>query len=293
MESTWLERRVISYAHQGGSLEAPSSTIGALELARQTGVSGLELDVHSTSDEVLICCHDDVVDTTTNGTGKVARLSWDEIRELNAGYWFVPDSGESAVQQRSQKDYLYRDERNVGEMTRLARVDEVLERFDGLILNFDVKSSSPAVEPYEESLVELILEHEAESRVIVSSFLDSAIWRLRQCNASIFTAAAPGEISEFYFALVVDPKAAIDLARIAPYAVFQIPRFHGEIELATPAFVEAAHAAGKAVHVWTVNDSDEMEYLLEIGVDGIISDVPSILVPTIESRTTHYLYRAN
>lgn len=288
-----MDRRVISYAHRGGSYEAPSSTVGALEHACQVGVSGLELDVRSTADGVLTCCHDDVVDATTNGRGRVSKLTWSEIEDLNAGYWFVPGSNASVVHSRSQEDYIFRDGVKIGKMTRLARVDEVLESFPDCILNFDIKSTSPSVEPHEEQLAKLILDHEAEDRVIVSSFLDSAIWRLRQSNRKIYTSAAPGEISEFYFALVSGRKAAMDLAERSPYVAFQIPRFYGEIELATPQFIEAAHAAGKAVHVWTINDRTEMERLLDFGVDGLISDLPSLVVPVIEERTTHYMYRAN
>ena len=232
VDNRWIERRVLSYAHRGGSFEAPSSTIGALGSAREAGVSGLELDVHSTSDGVLICCHDDVVDTTTDGKGRVSRLTWSQIEALNAGFWFVPNFRTSVVQARPENEYVYRQERLRGEMTRLARVDEVLGNFPDMILNFDIKSTSPSVEPYEEKLADLILAHDAVDRVIVSSFLDSAIWRIRQSNPNISTSAAPGEISEFYFALVSGRQEAIDVARLAPYVAFQIPRFFGEVELA-------------------------------------------------------------
>ncbi len=293
VESGWIDRRVISYAHRGGSYEAPSSTIGALEHARQVGASALELDVHSTADGVLICCHDDVVDTTTNGRGKVSKLTWDEISELNAGYWFIPSSKGSVARAGSEDDYIFRDPANVGKMTRLARVDEVLEGFPDRVINFDIKSTAPSVEPYEEKLAKLILDYEAQDRVIVSSFLDSAIWRLRQCNLGIFTAAAPGEISEFYFALASGTQSAIELAKHCPYVAFQIPRFHGEIELATEQFIKSAHASGKAVHAWTINDPAEMEMLIDLGVDGIMSDLPSVMVPVIKQRATHYLYMPN
>ncbi|TAN21152.1 MAG: glycerophosphodiester phosphodiesterase [Actinomycetota bacterium] len=293
VDKSWIDRRVISYAHRGGSFEAPSSTIGALEHACGVGVSGLELDVHTTADRVLICCHDDVVDTTTDGKGKVSKLTWSEIEGLNAGYWFVPQSAAAVVQARSPDEYIFRQDHSKRDMTRLARVDEVLERFPDRILNFDIKATSPAVEPYEEDLARLIMEWEAAERVIVSSFLDSAIWRIRQSSPDISTSAAPGEISEFYFALVSGRQAAIDVARLAPYVAFQIPRFFGEVELATKQFVEAAHAAGKAVHVWTINEPTAMEQLIDIGVDGIISDLPSLMVSVITERGMHYFYRPN
>ncbi len=288
-----MDRRLISYAHRGGSFEAPSSTIGALRYACEVGVSGLELDVHTTADRVLVCCHDDVVDTTTDGKGKISKLSWSDIEGLNAGYWFVPQSAASDTQARSVEEYIFRNDHSNKDMTRLARVDEVLDIFPDHILNFDIKSTSPSVEPYEGELARLILDHEAQDRVIVSSFLDSAIWRIRQISPDICTSAAPGEISEFYFTLVSGRQAAIDVARLAPYVAFQIPWFFGEVELATKYFVEAAHAAGKAVHVWTINDRSGMERLIDIGVDGIISDLPSLLVSVVRERGMHYLYRPN
>lgn len=293
MDNRWIDRRVISYAHRGGSFEAPSSTLGALSHAREVGVSAFELDVHCTADGVLVCCHDSVVDTTTNGRGKVSKLSWSEVEALNAGYWFVPDSLTSTVQARSADEYVYRSFERQGDFTRLARVEDVLREFPELILNFDIKSTAPNVEPYEEALAELIFEYEAEDRVIVSSFLDPAIWKIRQKCPKINTSAAPGEISEFYFALINSPEAAINLAKYAPYSAFQIPRFFGEIELATPQFINSAHSAGKAVHVWTINDTAEMDAMLDRGADGLITDCPSVLVSLLKQRSMHYSYGSN
>lgn len=293
MDNRWIDRRVISYAHRGGSFEAPSSTLGALRHAREVGVSALELDVHCTADRVLVCCHDSVVDTTTNGRGKVSKLSWSEVEALNAGYWFVPNSSTSSVQARPADEYIYRSSEHQGEFTKLVRVEEVLSGFPDLLLNFDIKSTGPNVEPYEEELAELVFKYEAQDRVIVSSFLDPAIWKIRQKCPKINTSAAPGEISEFYFALINGAESAINLAKYAPYVAFQIPRFFGEIELATPQFISSAHSAGKAVHVWTINDTSEMEAMLDRGADGIITDCPSVLVPLLEQRLIHYSYSSN
>lgn len=293
MENKWIDRRVISYAHRGGSFEAPSSTLGALEHARSVGVAALELDVHATSDRVLVCCHDSVVDTTTNGRGRVSKLTWAELQSLNAGYWFVPNTDSTSIQARPKEDYIYRSPELQGEMTRLATVEDVLKQFPEMILNFDIKSTAPLVEPYEDSLAELIYKYEAQDRVIVSSFLDPAIWRIRQSHPYLNTSAAPGEISEFYFALLNGSDFAIELAKNAPYVAFQIPRYYGEIELVTPQFIDTAHHCGKAVHVWTVNEPSEMRLLLEMGVDAVITDVPSQLVPLIEGDFKHYSYQTN
>ena len=88
----WLGRRVISYAHQGGAWEAPSSTLFAIRRALELGATGIELDVHATADGELVVSHDGTVDRTTNGAGAIHQLTLAEIRELDNAYWFVPGS---------------------------------------------------------------------------------------------------------------------------------------------------------------------------------------------------------
>ena len=81
---------MIAYAHQGGAWESPSSTCFAIRRALEAGATGIELDVHATSDGQLVVCHDATVDRTTDGTGEIADLTLAELRGLDNAYWFVP-----------------------------------------------------------------------------------------------------------------------------------------------------------------------------------------------------------
>src|SRR5436305_4189313 len=92
-KNAWLERRVLDYAHQGGALEAPSSTLVAFRRAVEVGADALEMDVHATADGELVVCHDATVDATTDGTGAIAAMTLAEVRNLDNGYRFTPDGG--------------------------------------------------------------------------------------------------------------------------------------------------------------------------------------------------------
>ena len=277
MSRDWLSRRVIGYAHQGGALEGPSSTLWAMSRALEAGLGGLELDLHRTRDGVLVVMHDESVDRTSSGEGLVAQLTWEELSELDNAYWFVPGSGEATTVGAVTESYAYRGRAPGDRAFGIARFSEVLELFPNAIINVDIKQAPPNAEPYEAQVVEEILAAGAQDRVMVASFRDSSLFAVRKLNASIATSAGPGEVSEFYFALVSSPASAVAMAKALPFVAFQIPRYYGEIELATEEFMEAAHQAGKAVHVWTVNDEREMKALVKRGADGIVSDRPSVL----------------
>jgi glycerophosphoryl diester phosphodiesterase len=103
MSAPWLARRVIAYAHQGGSYEGPSSTLTAIERALRNGASAVELDVHATKDRHIVVCHDNTVDATTNGRGEIANLTLAEVRELDNAYWFIP--GATVTPGRSDDEY--------------------------------------------------------------------------------------------------------------------------------------------------------------------------------------------
>ena len=282
MSRDWLSRRVIGYAHQGGALEGPSSTLWAMSRALESGLGGLELDLHRTRDGVLVVMHDESVDRTSSGEGLVAQLTWDELSELDNAYWFVPGSGEAITVGAGPGSYPYRGRAPRDRTLGIARFSEVLEFFPKAIINVDIKQAPPNAEPYEAQVVEEILAARAEDRVMVASFRDSSLFAVRKLNSVIATSAGPGEVSEFYFALVSSPASAVAMAKSLPFVAFQIPRYYGEIELATEEFMEAAHQAGKAVHVWTVNDEREMKALVKRGADGIVSDRPSVLASVLK-----------
>jgi glycerophosphoryl diester phosphodiesterase len=276
MTSPWLERRVIAFAHQGGSFEGPSSTLAAIERALAAGATAVELDVHATSDRQIVVCHDETVDRTTNHHGAIAELTLAQLREMDNAYWWV----EGATVTPDQPDQVYVErgrapqERALGIVT----LEEVVERFPDVLLNLDLKRTDPDVEPYEELLANELRRLDRLSSVIVASFHDRALQRFRTVAPSVATSAATGEAATFYFSMLEG------VASVPPIAAFQVPASYGDVTLVDERFVQTAHDADIAVHVWTINDTDEMRQLLDLGVDGLISDRPTPLAQVLKER---------
>jgi glycerophosphoryl diester phosphodiesterase len=268
--SVWLERRVIAYAHQGGAWESPSSTLHAIAHALEVGATGVELDVHATADGELVVCHDATVDRTTAGQGTIASFTLAQLREMDFSYWWIP--GADVTPGRPAADYPFRGRAPADPSFGIATLREVLEQFPGVVLNLDIKQTAPVVAPYEESLARLLAEFGRTDDVIVASFLDPATDAFRRFAPDVPTSAGTLVTAEAWQAV----QAGDDLPA-SPAVAFQVPERQGDLVIVDERFVAAAHRAGKAVHVWTVNDTESMERLLGLGVDGIISDVPTTL----------------
>jgi len=272
----WLERRVLAYAHQGGAWEAPSSTLYAIRAALASGATAVELDVHATADGELVVCHDATVDRTTDGTGAIAAMTLAELRTLDNAYWFVP--GTDVTAGLAPRDYPFRGRAPADPDFRIPTLREVLEQFPGVLLNLDVKQTAPAVKPYEEALARLLAEFERRDDVIVASFFDEATERFATFAPDVPTSAGMATTAEFWRAVQAGGPAAPVLAKMSRRPVaFQVPEVYGEVRVVDRRFVDAAHSAGAAVHVWTVDDEASMRESVRLGVDGVITDVPSVL----------------
>ena len=276
MSSPWLSRRVIAYAHQGGSFEGPSSTLAAIEWSLAGGATAVELDVHATRDRRIVVSHDETVDRTTNHHGEIADLSLAQLREMDNAYWWI--AGEAVTPGRADEEYVHRAKAPRNRDYALATLEEVSQRFPGVLLNLDIKRTSPDVEPYEELLADELRRLERTGSVIVASFLDHAIQSFRALAPEVATSAATGETATFYFSLQEGS------AKVPPAQALQVPATFGDVTVVDERFVEAAHEAGLAVHVWTINEEDEMRALVDLGVDGIVSDRPTRLARVLKER---------
>ena len=270
----WMERRVLAYAHRGGAREAPSNTIVAMRQALAAGATALEMDVHPTADGHLVVCHDPTVDRTTNGSGAISGLTLAEVQSLDAAYWFVP--GHEVAPGRPDGEYPLRGRAPDDPELRIPTLREVLETFPGVLLNIDIKQMAPAVKPYEEQLARLLIEHDRSDDVVVTSFHDTAVAAFSAAAPLIATSAGLLAVAAFW-------QSVQDGALPAPmsHAAVQVPTHFEGATVVDERFVETAHAAGVAVHVWTIDDPPEIERLVGLGVDGIMSDRPSVLVPTL------------
>jgi glycerophosphoryl diester phosphodiesterase len=269
--SSWVERRVIAYAHQGGAWENPSSTLHAIGAALEAGATGIELDVHASAEGHLVVCHDATVDRTTDSTGQIADHTFDELRRLDNSYWWAPGADVSPGLEPHRYPHRGRapEDRRFG----FALLEEVLEEFPGVVLNLDIKQTGPVVEPYEEKLARMLRRCGRVDDVIVASFIDSATEAFSAFAPEVPTSAGTLATAAFYRSVRAgeDPEPMRHVA-------LQVPVSYGDLTLVDEQFVEVAHREGLAVHVWTIEEESEMEHLCGLGVDGIITDRPTALV---------------
>ncbi len=276
-DNPWLERRIVAFAHQGGSFEGPSSTLWAIERALATGATAIELDVHATKDRQIVVCHDESVDRTTNSRGEIKDFTLAQIREMDNAYWWI--EGDAVTPDRPADEYQLRGRAPADRSLGIATLEEIAVAFPGVPLNLDIKRTAPEVEPYEQLLADELRRLGRTNSVIVASFSDAAIQAFRAIAPEVLTSAATAETASFYFA-TRDHLALPEL----PICAFQVPASFGDITVVDEAFVAAAHGAGIAVHVWTINDVDEMARLVELNIDGIITDTPTPLVRLLKDR---------
>jgi glycerophosphoryl diester phosphodiesterase len=277
VNTPWLARRVVAFAHQGGSFEAPSSTLAAIAHALERGATAMELDVHATKDQQIVVCHDESVDRTTNHRGEIAALTLAQLREMDNAYWWV--HGAAVSPGLDEHEYVHRGKAPNDDRYTIVTLEQVVRAFPDVLLNLDIKRGAPEVEPYEQLLADELRRLERTDSVIVASFRDDAIQIFRSLAPEVATSAATGETAAFYFSMREGSTPVVP-----PVCAFQVPATYDELTVVDEQFVETAHRAGVAVHVWTINEVDEMSRLLDLGVDGIISDTPTPLARLLEQR---------
>ena len=276
-DNPWLGRRVLAFAHQGGAREAPSSTLYAMRRAVAAGADVLELDVHRSADGHLVVCHDPTVDRTTDGTGRIADLSLVQLQELDNAHWWRP--GEVVDHDAAGPDLPLRGRAPADRQLGVATLAEVLAAFPDVLLNFDIKQTAPDVVPYEAQLAEELVAAGRTDDVIVGSFSDEALDVFAAQGTGIGTSCGPGAVIALAQALATGE--AIPDHVLSHVAIQVPPRFAGT-DVVTPSSVHAVHEAGLAVHVWTIDDEAEMRRLVDLGVDGVMSDYPTTLVAVLD-----------
>ncbi|MBS2031206.1 MAG: glycerophosphodiester phosphodiesterase [Deltaproteobacteria bacterium] len=273
MANPWLTRRVLNYAHQGGTLEAPSSTLYALHRALDVGATALELDVHQTRDGHLIVAHDTTVDRLTDGSGPICELELAQLLALDAAHRFAFEDKPNAFpfRGRGPKDAEF----------RMPTVDAVLEAFPKTFLNFDVKSGADNAPACARALARKLKPH--ADRVIVASFDDTLTDVVRDEVHELGTSI--GTLGAMAVWQAVSEGAPFPEL---PHVALQLPSKFEGAEVITAELVARAHEAGLPVHAWTINDAAEMERLLTLDVDGLISDRPSVVAKVLEKSGKGY-----
>jgi glycerophosphoryl diester phosphodiesterase len=243
------------YAHRGGAALRPENTFEAFDNGLMLGADGLEFDVRLARDGTVVVHHDQTLERTTNGKGAVAACSSDELRGLDAGYWFKPtDAGH---------DFPFR-----GSGISVPMLADVLARYPGIPMIIELKQNLP-------ELARRTIDHVRAARALDRVALGSFSWRaLRAARASEPRLATGASREETRLALY---RSWIGWpVRNPPYREFQVPETSGPTRIVSRRFLRHAHRAGLPVKVWTVNDEADMRRLIGWGVDAIITDRPDV-----------------
>lgn len=252
---------VIAHSDSTGLGIAPGDTLLFLEEAAELGVDVLEMNVHMTADGEIVLIHDDTVDSTTNGSGKVAEMNLAEIQELEVGVNWTQDGGVT---------YPYR-----GAGLRIPTLDEVFQSLTDYPMNIEIKSDSTASG---ERLCGVIKEYDRDLNVLIASSRDEALEAFRTACPEVATSAHRGEVTEFVllsYGMLANPSEP-------GFSAFQVPVRSSGILIMRPGFIQAAHRRDLQVHVWTIDDPAEMQRYIDMGVDGIITNRPAQMMAMLE-----------
>ncbi|MGH3450834.1 MAG: glycerophosphodiester phosphodiesterase family protein [Haloechinothrix sp.] len=239
------------FAHRGwhiDELDGMENSLPAFRRATDEGYHYLETDVQVTSDGVVVVHHDESLDRTTDRSGVITSLPWSEVRRARI-------AGKEPV----------------------SRLEDVLEELPGAHFNIDVKADA-AVQPF----IRVIERAGAVDRVAAASFSSRRLARIRRLGGPKLTMAM-GTLS----AGVIWGNCRLPLVSLSFLTrgvMAQVPMRYGRLSVVDEAFVRMAHRYGAEVHVWTIDHAEQMRHLLDIGVDGIVTDRPDRLRSVLLER---------
>ena len=232
------------FAHRGASGYAPENTLSAIKKAIEMKADGIEIDIQLTKDGKIVVIHDWKVDRTTTGRGFVYELDFGYIRSLDAGQWYT-------------KDFI-------GEV--VPTLEEVLDILpNDMMLNIEIKDTARKHSNIEEKMLEILKKYpEKFDNIIVSSFHHDKIKKLQKLEPKLKLALLTD--SEF-----IEIEKYLSTNGLNSYS------YHPEINLISKKDIEILHKNGIKVFAWTVNKEEDLDYLVKLGVDGVITNYPDIM----------------
>ncbi len=248
---------VIGHADDSGLGLVPGNTLAHLERMAELGVDVLDVDLHLSRDGQVVLIHDDTVDRTTNGSGRVRDMTLAELQALDAGYRWTTDDGAT---------YPFR-----GQGYQIATLADALDRFPDWPMVMEIKQETPSMA---QALCQVLRDHGATQRVIVPSSREQALADFRAACPEVATAAGTNEVTWSVGLSLVGLGGVISPA----YAAAQVPLASSGIPVVTPGWVATMHARGVRVDVWTIDDPAEMQRLIDLGVDAIFTNRPDLLL---------------
>ncbi len=250
--SSWKGKfPVFVIAHRGFSGAAPENTLVAFKRAMEVGSDMIELDIHLSKDRQVMVIHDDVLNRTTNGAGKVSDYTLEQLKQLDAGGWFAPQfKGE-----------------------RIPTLKEVLELARGhLLVNIEIKNGDPGrydIRDLAERALQEVKRAGMENQVLFCSFDPQALQRIQEKNPRVPTALILNKKWDFPQEVTGGKSFTLLSCRKS---------------VLTPSNLSRARQKGLKVFVWTLDTEEEMEQFLNWGMDGIITNYPDRLIKILQKR---------
>jgi glycerophosphoryl diester phosphodiesterase len=241
--------------HRGAAADAPENTLPSFERALEVGAHILETDVHGTRDGVPVLSHDPSLERMAGSPQRIDALSFEELRSFDAAFGYAG----------ADQDYPLR-----GKGIGVPALAEAFAAFPSARFNLEIKPDAPGLV---EAVIALIGEHDRADRTLLAAESDDVMARIRAETRRAGVRPAIGASVADVLAFV---RAAV--AGVAPESeamALQIPTEFAGRPLITRKLVDHAHAYGAFVHAWTINDVAEMDRLIDLGVDGIVTDQPA------------------
>jgi glycerophosphoryl diester phosphodiesterase len=250
----------LAFAHRGGGACWPENTLEAFRGALAAGCTYLETDLRTSRDGHIVICHDEQLERTTDGRGRVQDHTLAELKRLDAGYHFSPDGRTFPAR---------------GQGVQIPTFEELVALPGDARFNIEIKQADP---PMIDALWSFIERRGLHERVLVAAEQDPLVQAFRRAShGRVATSAGRNECLKFWLASRLGAERWLTI----DYQALQIPVFFAGLRVLTPRLLAAAHRHNVHVHVWTINDAEEMRELVAMGVDGIFSDYPARLVEAV------------
>jgi len=263
------KKRPLVMAHRGGAALAPENTLTAFHNAVELGVDMIELDIHATKDGHLVVIHDDTMDRTTNGSGRVNDLTLAEIQTYDAGFHFIDPDGNKTFKGKGVN------------VPTLEAVFREMPRDMRYTIELKDTNDPNLYEEIGRYLWQLMLKYDVQDRVLIGSF-DEAILEMMTTitEGKAVVSAGKQEVTKF----ILLHKLGLHALYKSRIDSIELPTDVIGINLINQTIIDAAKMRGIDVHYWTVNDKETMEQLMNKGVDGIITDRPDLLLDVVQGR---------
>jgi glycerophosphoryl diester phosphodiesterase len=251
-------------AHRGDSARYPENTMPAFDSAVQMNVDVIETDVHLTADGEVVIWHDDTLERMSGDPRRISSMDWQEIHRVNAGSQFSGDGG---------KTFPFKD-KNIKPVV----IKELLSKYPLMKFNVDLKDNNLLLA---EKFSQILLDLDCIKRVVTASFHKDVLLYFRKLLPGAITSCTSNEVMRL---ILLFRSGILNIPFPYKKKILQVPEYSGKIKVLNSGFIKYLHKRGFTVQIWTVNEIEEMNRFLDMGVDGIFTDKPALLLECLKNR---------